>query len=237
MDDALQIERKASTLRTMVEDRLRAAICSGRFKPGQRLIERELCELIDVSRTSVREALRQLEAEGLVTSVPHRGPVVSTISVDEARQLYAVRALLEGFAGECFAKHGSDADVAALGAAVDRLEDVIARGGERGELVEAKTAFYAVLMQGGGNVFVRQMLGMMHNRITLLRFTSMTQEGRLAQSRKEIRAIYDAIAARDSEAARRACVSHIEAAAEVAIDVLTQAETSSATPEASLARA
>lgn len=234
MDDALQIERKASTLRTMVEDRLRAAICSGRFKPGQRLIERELCELIDVSRTSVREALRQLEAEGLVTSVPHRGPVVSTISVDEARQLYAVRALLEGFAGECFAKYGSDADMAALGAAVERLEDVIERGGERGELVEAKTAFYGVLMQGGGNIFVRQMLGMMHNRITLLRFTSMTQEGRLAQSQKEIRAIYDAIVARDSEAARRACVSHIEAATEVAIAVLSQTE---AAPEPASARA
>jgi DNA-binding GntR family transcriptional regulator len=230
--DGLQIERKASTLRTMVEDRLRAAICSGRFKPGQRLVERELCELIDVSRTSVREALRQLEAEGLVTSVPHRGPVVSTISMEEARQLYAVRALLEGFAGECFAKRGSDADIAALRGAVDRIEDVVARGGDRAELVEAKTSFYAILMQGGGNVFVRQMLGMMHNRITLLRFTSMTQEGRLAQSLKEIQAIYRAIAARDGAAARQACVSHIQAATDVAIAVLAQEEAASSGPAA-----
>ena len=224
VDEGLQIERKASTLRTMVVDRMRAAICSGRFKPGQRLVERELCELIDVSRTSVREALRQLEAEGLVISVPHRGPVVSTISVEEAKQLYAVRALLEGFAGECFAQHGTDADIAALGAAVERIEDVVARGGDRGELVEAKTAFYEVLMQGGGNVFVRQMLGMMHNRITLLRFTSMTQEGRLARSLHEIRAIYHAIAARDGAVARQACVSHIRAATDVAIAVLAQTE-------------
>lgn len=234
VDDGLQIERKASTLRTMVQDRLRAAICSGRFKPGQRLVERELCELIDVSRTSVREALRQLEAEGLVTSVPHRGPMVSTISVEEARQLYAVRALLEGFAGECFAEHGSDADIEALRATVERLEDVVARGGDRGELVEVKTAFYAVLMQGGGNLFVRQMLGMMHNRITLLRFTSMTQEGRLARSLQEIKAIYNAIAARDGAAARHACVSHIQAATDVAIAVLAQEEASAGQPPEAL---
>ena len=205
----------------MVEDRLREAICSGHFKPGERLIERQLCEMIDVSRTSVREALRQLEAEGLVTSVPHRGPVVSTISVDEAQQLYSVRALLEGFAGQGFAEQGSDADIAALGAAVAHLEAVVARGGDRRELVEAKTAFYAVLMQGA-NMFVRQMLGMMHNRINMLRSTSMTQEGRLVRSLAEIREIHRAISARDGEAAREACVYHVQAAAEVALEVLAR---------------
>ncbi len=223
--DELQIERKASTLRTMVEDKLRSAICSGRFKPGQRLVERELCELIDVSRTSVREALRQLEAEGLVTSIPYRGPVVSTISVEEARQLYAVRALLEGFAGQSFAERGSDAEIAALKTVVDRLEEVVTRGGDRQALIDAKTEFYNVLMQGGGNIFVRQMLGMMHNRITLLRVTSMTQGGRLLKSMEEIKAIYHAIAARDGAGARKACVRHIEAATKVAIAVLAEAET------------
>jgi len=63
----LQIVRKSATLRLLVEDKLRSAIAMGRFKPGQRLIERELCELTGVGRTSIREALRQLEAEGLVT--------------------------------------------------------------------------------------------------------------------------------------------------------------------------
>ena len=87
-------------LRRLVEDKLRGAIASGRFQPGQRLVERELCELVGVGRTSIREALRQLEAEGLVHSIPNRGPVVSTISVAEARELYAVRALLEGDAAE-----------------------------------------------------------------------------------------------------------------------------------------
>src|ERR1700761_1467063 len=100
----LQIVRKSATLRLLVEDKLRAAIATGRFKPGQRLIERELCELTGVGRTSIREALRQLEAEGLVTTIPHRGPSVSTMTADEAEQLYALRALLEGYAGRICAK-------------------------------------------------------------------------------------------------------------------------------------
>src|ERR1700719_4244153 len=90
------------TVRAMVAQKLREAIMSGTLKPGQRLVERELCEMTGVSRPSIREALRLLEADGLVSTVPHRGPVVSTISLEEARQLYAARAVLEGFAGrEC----------------------------------------------------------------------------------------------------------------------------------------
>src|ERR1700744_6795818 len=103
-DSDLHVPRASTSLRVLVEDRLRQAIRTGVLKPGQRLIERELCELTGVGRTSIREALRQLEAEGLVTTIPHRGPSVSTISLDEARQLYAVRALLEGHAGREFAR-------------------------------------------------------------------------------------------------------------------------------------
>src|SRR5690242_12081163 len=104
-DDAdLQVNRQRVTLRLRVEDKLRAAIASGRFMPGQRLIERELCALLGVGRTSVREALRQLEAEGLVSTVPHRGPMVSIISAEELEHIYAVRGLLEGYAGRKFAE-------------------------------------------------------------------------------------------------------------------------------------
>ncbi|MFX7764224.1 GntR family transcriptional regulator, partial [Acinetobacter baumannii] len=76
--------------------------------------ERELCEQTGVGRTSIREALRQLEAEGLVTTIPHRGPVVSTITADEAAQLYDLRALLEGYAGRECARRRDPAIIARL---------------------------------------------------------------------------------------------------------------------------
>lgn len=219
-----QIAPRPATLRNQVEERLRAAIISGRFKPGQRLVERELCSLIAVSRPSIREAMRQLEAEGLVTSQPYRGPSVSTISAEEARQLYAVRALLEAYAGEQFAARGTEAETAALSNAVDRLEAVIAAGADPTLLIEAKTRFYAALMEGSGNVFIRQTLAMLHNRITLLRLTSMAQPGRLARSMTEIRQILAAIVARDPAAAREACERHVESAAMVALGVLERDE-------------
>lgn len=217
----LRIPRQAATLRLLVEDRIREAIASGHFRPGQRLVERELCEQIGVGRTSVREALRQLEAEGLVVTVPHRGPEVSSINVEEARQLYDVRALLEGFAGRAFAEQGSEAALGELRQTVAGFRQAAAQG-DRALLVAAKTRFYSVLMEGAGNVFVKQSLTMLHNRITLLRFTSMTQQGRLADSVAEIEAIYQAIAARDGARAEQACRHHIEMAAKVALAVLSR---------------
>lgn len=217
----LQIPRQAATLRLLVEDRIRNAIASGHFKPGQRLIERELCEQMGVGRTSVREALRQLEAEGLVVTIPHRGPEVSSISYDEARQLYEVRELLEGFAGRGFAERGSDAEIAELRDAVAGFRKAV-KSGDRAALVAAKTRFYGVLTEGARNVFVKQSLTTLHNRITLLRVTSMTQEGRLAESVAEIEAIYEAIKDRDGDRAEAACKHHIAKAAKVALAVLAK---------------
>lgn len=219
----LQIKRQAATLRLLVEDRLRAAIVAGHFKPGQRLVERELCEQIGVGRTSVREALRQLEAEGLVTTIPHRGPEVSSITCAEARQLYELRGLLEGFAGRGFAERGTEAEMAELFAAVELFAEA-ARGDDRARLVEAKTRFYATLMQGARNAFVTQALTQLQNRITLLRVTSMTQAGRLENSVAEIRAIAGAIRDRDGDRAEAACRAHIANAAKVAMAVLTKME-------------
>src|SRR5215475_7903404 len=99
LQSTLRIE-DVPTVRSMVTQKLREAIMSGTLKPGQRLVERELCEMTGVSRPSIREALRLLEADGLVNTVPHRGPVVSTISLDEARQLYTACAFSAGKAFE-----------------------------------------------------------------------------------------------------------------------------------------
>src|SRR6266851_4646069 len=95
---------RPETLRHQVENVLRQAIMSGRFAPGARLIERELCETLGVSRTSVREALRRLEAEKLVRSVPHKGPVVAIMPKKEAADLSETRGLPEVLEAAEFAR-------------------------------------------------------------------------------------------------------------------------------------
>jgi DNA-binding GntR family transcriptional regulator len=221
---ALRIE-DVPTVRSMVTQKLREAIMSGTLKPGQRLVERELCEMTGVSRPSIREALRLLEADGLVNTVPHRGPVVSTISLEEAKQLYAARAVLEGFAGRECARLHDPAVVRRIGDALTRLKAAAAKSDFKSDFtatLEAKTEFYAALIGGCRNAFIERMLKPLHERITLLRITSMSQPKRLNKSLREVTAIWRAIHNGDPDLAERCCVDHVRAAAKAALSMIAQ---------------
>lgn len=115
----LRIAAAAAPLRQQVVSAVRDAVAEGRYLPGERLVERELCELMGVSRTCLREALRELENDGIVTSVPNRGVIVSTIGLRDAREIYEMRAMLEGLLAERFARMASSAQLTALEQAVD----------------------------------------------------------------------------------------------------------------------
>lgn len=219
----LRIEREAASLRHQVEDALRNAIAGGQFAPGARLVERELCEMTGVSRPSIREALRRLEAEGLVHMVPHRGPMVAEMGIEEARQIYAVRALLEGFAAQEFARYATTEEVARLKDCLRAIEKA-ARPGGGPDLTAAKAQFYGVLLDGCRNDIVRSVLSGLLNRVNVLRMTSMSRKDRLPASLKELRELLARIVARDPEGARQASMLHIENAARVALDVLARRE-------------
>jgi DNA-binding GntR family transcriptional regulator len=220
LKSTLRIE-DVPTVRTIVAQKLREAIMSGTLKPGQRLVERELCEMTGVSRPSIREALRLLEADGMVNTVPHRGPAVSTISLEEARQLYAARAVLEGFAGRECARLRDPAVVRRMGAALTRLKAAFAKP-DMVAVLEAKTDFYAALIGGCQNVFIERMLKPLHDRITLLRITSMSHPRRTNKSLREVTAIWRAIQSGDEDLAERRCMDHVEAAAVAALDMIEQ---------------
>jgi DNA-binding GntR family transcriptional regulator len=210
------------TVRAMVAQKLREAIMSGTLKPGQRLVERELCEMTGVSRPSIREALRLLEADGLVNTVPHRGPMVSTISLEEARQLYDARAVLEGFAGRECARLRDPAVVRRIGDALARLKAAFTKP-DMAAALEAKTDFYAALIGGCRNSFVERMLKPLHDRITLLRITSMSHPKRTDKSLREVTAIWRAIKDGDEDLAERRCIDHVKAAAVAALDMIERA--------------
>jgi DNA-binding GntR family transcriptional regulator len=218
LKSTLRIE-DVPTVRAIVARKLREAIMSGNLKPGQRLVERELCEMMGVSRPSIREALRLLEADGLVNTVPHRGPMVSTISLEEARQLYAARAVLEGFAGRECARLHDPAVVRKIGEALGRLKIALAES-DMIAVLEAKTDFYAALIGGCQNAFIERMLKPLHDRITLLRITSMSHPKRVNKSLREVTAIWRAIQSGDEDRAERCCVDHIKAAAVAALDMI-----------------
>src|SRR4029079_3365340 len=98
-----QVERGAAPRREQVSALLRREIVEMRLQPGQRLVERELIERIGVSRTTIREVLRPLSAEGLGTTIPQKGAIVAIPSAKDASEVYEVRALLEGVLARHFA--------------------------------------------------------------------------------------------------------------------------------------
>ncbi len=215
-DVSMRVAPIAAPVRRQVVETLRAAITSGRFAPGQRLVEKDLCDLLGVSRPSVREALRELESEGLISTIPNRGPLVSTLSARDAASIYEVRGVLEGLAAKLFAERATDEQIAELSASVDRLEAAYATADVERILV-AKKAFYDVLLAGSQNVVIPSILRTMNARVTQLRRVSLSSPKRLPASIGEIRAVLKAIRDRDPEAAFQASLRHITEASKVAM--------------------
>lgn len=217
VDRSLQIHRVVSPVRTQVAENLRQAILSRRFQPGQRLVERELVEATGASRTSVREALRELAAEGLVTSIPNKGTMVTEVTRDEARQLYELRSGLEALAGRLFVERATETEVEEL----DRAFQAIGEAYQVGVgALAAKDVFYEVLFRGARNEQLRQVTAGLHARVCYLRSFSLSQPGRLPESLGELRDIINAVKARDADAAARACLCHIKRAGQASLDAL-----------------
>lgn len=220
-DRSMRVAPVAAPIRSQVVETLRTAITSGRFAPGRRLVEKDLCDLLGVSRPSVREALRELESEGLIHTIPNRGPLVSRLSAEDAASIYEVRGVLEALAARLFAEKATDAQVAALGDSVDRLEAAY-RSAEVEQILVSKKAFYDVLLEGSGNSIIPSMLRTMNARITQLRRVSLSSPERLPGSIREIRAVLEAIRERDPEAAFQASQRHIAEASAVAMTKLKE---------------
>ncbi|MEZ5876590.1 MAG: GntR family transcriptional regulator [Tepidamorphaceae bacterium] len=126
--NSMRINAVAAPIRTQVAEVIRNAITSGQFEPNKRLVEKDLCEMLGVSRPSVREALRELESEGLIKTVPNRGPVVAKLEVEDAIGIYQIRGVLEALAAKLFCQNATDEQIEELQNAVDRLSKAYAFG-------------------------------------------------------------------------------------------------------------
>ncbi len=201
-------------IRDQIAGILRSAIVSLEFAPGQLLVERNLCELTQASRPSVREALRQLEAEGLVESQNGRGTIVRVISAEEAAQVYEVRAELEGLAARLFTERATAEQSDALRSALRELATAIRGEKSSKQILAAQADFYRVLFEGSGNPFLERTVQGMQVRIAQLRATTLAVPGRAAASLDEFEQIFERIATADAEGARQAAVEHVRRAGE-----------------------
>ncbi|WP_224813534.1 GntR family transcriptional regulator [Hasllibacter sp. MH4015] len=210
-----KINHAPQTLRDVVQIRMREAIIGGHFEPGQRLVERPLCDQLGVSRTVIRETIRYLEAEGLVEIVPNRGPIVARLSWDQAKQIYDVRRQLESAAaGKCALVHGAAFRpllTEALEAVAATMQDDI-----WADLMQATTAFYELIFQEAGHTIAWEIVQRLNGRISRLRALTIAARDHDKPGMDHMNAIHDAILARDEPAARTAVETHIAEASATA---------------------
>ena len=206
--DEMAVERSHPTLRQQALEKLKRAIVQGQLAPGSRLVERKLCELLDVSRSIVRECLGQLEAEGWITKEPYKGPTVAVIDEDGMRQIFEMRAAIEGRAAALCAQRVTTEQIDALDAIVDTMHKAQVAG-DVDVQIEAVEAFYEVLLEGAGNTLMADYLASQRNRLARLRRLSLSHGPRAARSVEEKRQMLLAIRSRDAQAAQTLAEQHI----------------------------
>jgi DNA-binding GntR family transcriptional regulator len=211
----LSISRETSSLRNQVASSIREAILSGQLPPGEKLVERDLCEALGISRTLLREALQHLRAEGLLAGSSYRSTSVAELTRQDAADIYKIREALEGLAGEGFARHATPEQMQRLRTTLETLRHIDPLI-HTDEVLQAKNRFYAILIEGCGNTLVGQMLVQLNNRITLLRRLSLAQPGRFPQTIQEMTEIMAALESRNARKARALCSAHVRKAARAA---------------------
>ena len=199
-ENVLRISESPVLLRDQAFERLRDAIIAGHFTPGARLIERELCEAMGVSRTSIREVLRRLEAEALVEVEPRRGPTVARLTRKQVSEIYEVRALLESAAVRRFTEKAGDGDIAKLRDICEALQ-VGRQAKDVPTIVQLTNAFMDHVFGVVGNELMLDMHNKLLARISLLRGVAIAFPGRLEESAIELGSVMAAISARDPLAA------------------------------------
>jgi DNA-binding GntR family transcriptional regulator len=218
--ERLKIDTPPVTLRELALDRVRQAIVAGTFAPGSRLVERTLCDQLGVSRSVVREVIRHLESEGLIDST-RQGPIVAPLTWSDARQIYAIRSLLESAAvAEC-ATHADAATKARLAAILDDLERNATQHDPM-TMLDATVAFYAAIFAGSGHHIAWEIVARLNSRISRLRAMTLSSDNRTVSGPRRLRRILDAIERNDPEAAAAACREHVAEAAKIDETILAE---------------
>ena len=213
------VQHQAAPLRNKIIAALRSAIETGILAPGTRLIEKDLCDQLNVSRTSLREALRELQAEGIFEPMAARGLTISTISREEAENAYRIRSVLEALVVEQFIEKAGDDAVRDLARCGETLKQAY-RSGVLQTIIESKRAFYDRICTGADNAIAFDILNRLVLRTSSLRRYSLLRKERQMQSIREVDRLIKAIQSRDIEAARQAALDHVKNSARSALDAV-----------------
>jgi len=219
----LRIVDNPTLVREHALEKLRSAISRGLYPPGMRLVERELCEALGVSRTSVREALRQLQAENLIEVGKRRNITVAVITSRDAEDIYLMREMLETLAVRRFVARGDEAAIRKLVGIHKNLRKVINKGDVR-ELAIMAGEFYETILMNSDSKVIADMARQLLTRVNYLRMRSMAEPHRLEDGIQEWDRLIEAIVAGNANAAANAMSEHLGNARRAVVAKLQQEE-------------
>ena len=196
-------------LREMVYEELKMQILTGAIVPGTRMMEVELAETMGVSRTPIREAIRKLEKEGLVTIRPRRGAYASSISTQDMLEILEVRQNMEGLAAYFAASRMTPDQLDTLKQLSSKYNEAV-KAGNTEDMIEYDTKFHRCIVDSCNNKVLVQMIEQLQEMVLRFRYIYYDTFRRAENMPEEHQAIYDAIACGDEDAARAAADVHID---------------------------
>lgn len=226
----MQVAQKYRTMTEIVTDEIRVKILNGDYIPGQHLVTAEIADEMGVSRMPVRDALRQLEATGLVETVPHRGTVVKDLSETEIVELYQMRAVLEGLAARLASERVDDEILFKMKEMIS-LHDLRAIQNEDYEtFTKLNREFHSLVWAAAGSRKLENLLANLYDACAQYRNLSLLVPGRPDSIFKEHESIYEAIKSHNCAEAERLARSHYENTAKALVTAIENRKVRSAEP-------
>lgn len=202
------LETDDRSLRIRVFNAIENAILNGEYKDGDSLNELRLSKELGVSRTPVREALMQLELEGLVRNIPNKGAVVVGVTEQDTHDIYEIRVRIEGLAARLCAENITEDELHALEQIVDLQEFYLLKN-DTGQIWKLDGDFHKIIYDASRSRPLRFTLSNFHNYIKKARDISVQTEGRAEKTVAEHRAILDAIKQHNGDLAEQLTAKHI----------------------------
>lgn len=202
---------KSCSLPMLIEEEIQRVILGGEYAPGDRINEKELTLRFGTSRGPIREALRSLEASGLIDQIPNRGVFVRRLTPAQAAQIYEVRAFLFALAGRLLAIRATDDEIVTLRGFVAAMDEAIAAGETERYLQENFALHEYIVGHAANPVLASQYLSLI-KQLQLYRARNLTMGRSMQESNREHREMVEAIAAHDPDRAQAAHMAHVMSA-------------------------
>lgn len=208
MENIFNEKKGNRSLTSVIFDKIREDILIGKYISGEKIVEAKLAEEFGVSRTPVREALKQLELDGLVDNIPNRGVVVKGISQQDIDDIFTIRMAIEGIAVEWAIERMEESDYEKLKEIYELMEFYTFKN-DLDKIAELNTKFHELIYNSTKSRYLEHVLKDFQYFMKTTRYKSLRSEGRLESALEEHKQVLDAFINNDVKKAKEAILTHV----------------------------